>query len=72
MKLSEYSKLTLPQRSLVDRISAASMKNETYFAKDRYEKRMMRNIAAKGLGEIQTWTIRGEGCTQVDLSLSLR
>lgn len=72
MKLSDYTNLTLPQRSLVDRISSASMKNETYFAKDRYEKQVMRNLAAKGYGELVTWTIRPEGHTHIDLSLTLR
>jgi hypothetical protein len=72
MKLRDYTNLTLPQRSLVDRISSASMKNETYFAKDRYEKQVMRNLAALGHGEIEVWTVRSEGHTHIDLSLNLR
>lgn len=65
-------KLTLPQRSLVDRITSASQKNETYFAQDRHERRVMRNLAALGHGEIMVWTIRSEDGNNTDLSLDLR
>lgn len=72
MKLREYSQLTLQQRSLVDRITSASMKNQAYFAQNGYERRMMRRLAELGHGEIMISTAHSNGRTRTDLSLNLR